>query len=220
MLASTTGRSGKALRQEISEIVFTISNIREILQYGESHVMLQKLGIETLTSFAMEEEARERIGSTGGMIKELLWIFFREGLTQLSRLKKAATRQIFGATRFQREEGEQGRKGRKRKGRRQEQRRETVHNHLAMFSSQVRSNLPALAVITWEVLDIVVNAMMTAEMKLLEVSLGLATQVFRFMDAGVLSKQLEQLGTREEEFAERLVQILEEYNHPSAKVPR
>ena len=83
MLASTTGRSGKALRQEISEIVFTISNIREILQYGESHVMLQKLGIETLTSFAMEEEARERIGSTGGMIKELLWIFFREGLTQL-----------------------------------------------------------------------------------------------------------------------------------------
>ncbi|CAL9145448.1 unnamed protein product [Musa hybrid cultivar] len=82
MLSSTTGRSGKALRLEISEIVFTISNIREILQYGESHVMLQKLGIETLTSLAMEEEARERIGSTGGMIKELLWIFFREGLTQ------------------------------------------------------------------------------------------------------------------------------------------
>ncbi|CAL9107898.1 unnamed protein product [Musa textilis] len=44
--------------------------------------MLQKLGIETLTSLAMGEEARERIGSTGGMIKELLWIFFREGLTQ------------------------------------------------------------------------------------------------------------------------------------------
>ncbi|CAL9037674.1 unnamed protein product [Musa banksii] len=113
MLASTTGRSGKALRQEISEIVFTISNIREILQYGESHVMLQKLGIETLTSFAMEEEARERIGSTGGMIKELRWIFFREGLTQLKKKKGKKT--------------------------------ETVHNHLAVFSSQVRSNLQRTA---------------------------------------------------------------------------
>lgn len=40
------------------------------------------------------------------------------------------------------------------------------------------------------------------------------------MDAGGYAKQLEQLGTREEEFAERLVQILEEYNHPSTKVPR
>jgi len=39
------------------------------------------------------------------------------------------------------EEGEQGRKGRERKGRRQGQRRETVLNHLAVFSSQVRSNL-------------------------------------------------------------------------------
>ncbi|CAL9171351.1 unnamed protein product, partial [Musa hybrid cultivar] len=36
---------------------------------------------------------------------------------------------------------EQGRKTRERKGRRQGQRRETVLNHLAVFSSQVRSNL-------------------------------------------------------------------------------
>lgn len=53
----------------------------------------------------------------------------------------AATRQIFEVTGFQREEGDQGRKGRERKGRRQGQRREIVHNHLAVFSSQVRSNL-------------------------------------------------------------------------------
>ncbi|URE24841.1 hypothetical protein MUK42_17730 [Musa troglodytarum] len=61
---------------------------------------------------------------------------------------------------------------------------------------------------------------MTVKMKLLEVSLGLATQVFMFMDAGQYAKQLEQLGIKKEEFAERLVQILEEYNHPSTKVPR
>ncbi|RZR99125.1 hypothetical protein BHM03_00028612 [Ensete ventricosum] len=48
-------------------------------------------------------------------------------------------------------------------------------------------------------------------MKLLEVSLGLATQAFRFMDAGEYAKQLEQLGIREDEFAEK---------SQSTKVPR
>ncbi|KAH7857969.1 hypothetical protein Vadar_018445 [Vaccinium darrowii] len=79
MLASTTGTTGKQLRYEISEIVFTISNIRDILQYGEKHPELQKLGIETLTSLAMEEDATERIGGTGGVLKELVNIFFKEG---------------------------------------------------------------------------------------------------------------------------------------------
>ena len=79
LLASTTGHTGKVLRQEISEIVFTVSNIREILQYAENHMMLQKLGIEVLTSLAMDEEAREKIGTTGSIIKELLRLFFREG---------------------------------------------------------------------------------------------------------------------------------------------
>ena len=59
--------------------MFTASNIREILQYAENHLMLQKLGIEVLTSLAMDEGAREKIGSTGGLIKELLRLFFREG---------------------------------------------------------------------------------------------------------------------------------------------
>ena len=78
-LASATGHTGKVLRQEISEIVFTVSNMREILQHAENHMMLQKLGIEVLTSLAMDEEAREKIGATGGMITELLRLFFREG---------------------------------------------------------------------------------------------------------------------------------------------
>ncbi|KAM0948599.1 putative armadillo-like helical protein [Dioscorea sansibarensis] len=46
MLSNTTGNTGKNLRREIAEIVFTISNIREILQFGEKHSELQKLGIE------------------------------------------------------------------------------------------------------------------------------------------------------------------------------
>lgn len=79
MLACTTGSTGKHLRREISEIVFTISNIREILRNGEKHPKLQKLGIEILTSLALEENATERIGGTGGVLKELFNIFFKRG---------------------------------------------------------------------------------------------------------------------------------------------
>lgn len=82
MLVRTTGNTGKTLRKEISEIVFTVSNIRDILQYGENHMVLQKLGIEILQSLAMDENAKEKIGSTGGIIKILLSIFFRPGLTE------------------------------------------------------------------------------------------------------------------------------------------
>lgn len=79
MLVSTTGTTGKQLRREISEVVFTVSNIRDILRYGEKYPMLQKLGIEILTSLALEENATERIGGTGGVLKELFNIFFEQG---------------------------------------------------------------------------------------------------------------------------------------------
>lgn len=82
MLASTTGITGKHLRREISELVFTISNIRDILRHGEKQPMLQKLGIEILTSLALEEDATERIGGTGGVLKELFNIFFNQGLPE------------------------------------------------------------------------------------------------------------------------------------------
>ena len=82
MLVSTTGKTGEMLRKEISNIVFTVSYIREILQYGESHMVLQKLGVEVLTSLAIDEEAREKIGSTGGVIRLLLSIFFMPRLTE------------------------------------------------------------------------------------------------------------------------------------------
>lgn len=77
MLVRATGGTGKMLRQEISEIVFTVSNIREILQCGERHTELQKLAIETLTGLAMDETAKERIASTGGIVKLLFAIFFK-----------------------------------------------------------------------------------------------------------------------------------------------
>eukprot|EP01018_Ginkgo_biloba_P010955 Gb_30560 [translate_table: standard] len=78
MLANTTGLTGKNLREEISKVVFTISNLRDILQYGESRVKLQEVAIDILTSLALEEPGREIIGSTGGVFRHLFSIFFMQ----------------------------------------------------------------------------------------------------------------------------------------------
>ncbi|KAK2980774.1 hypothetical protein RJ640_002983 [Escallonia rubra] len=94
MLASTTGSTGKQLRKEILEVVFTISNIRGMLQHGEKYPMLQRLGIEILTSLAVEEDGRELIGCTGNVIKELFNIYLKQGVPEgpkhLNRVKVAA----------------------------------------------------------------------------------------------------------------------------------
>lgn len=73
LLAATSGKEGKILRRKLLEIVLTISNIRDILQYeGEDDVILQKLSIEILTSLGKDQVARDRIGCTGGIIPQLL----------------------------------------------------------------------------------------------------------------------------------------------------
>ncbi|CAL9096120.1 unnamed protein product [Musa textilis] len=222
MLASTTGQTAKLLRQEISEIVFTVSNIREILQYGENHTVLQKLGIEILTGLAMDEEARERIGVTGGMIKELLRIFFTqqqnavkveagEALAMLALESKANCCRILKEMDVV------------------ERLVEALHDPvLRINASRILRNLCkhaghehlfCLRGVT-AAIGTVVKAITTAETKMLEVSLGLAAQVLRFMDAEEFAMRMEQLGIREEEFAETLVRVLQRYHYPSVSVPR
>lgn len=61
---------------------------------------------------------------------------------------------------------------------------------------------------------------MVEEMKLLEVSLGLATQIFRFISYEEYVEELDKAGIQEVQFAKRLVQLLRTYNYPSIKVPR
>jgi hypothetical protein len=79
MLASSTGLTGKTLRKEICEIVFAISNLRDILEYREiSTHSLQIPAIDTLTSLALDDEGRESIGSTGGVLRNLFSMFFME----------------------------------------------------------------------------------------------------------------------------------------------
>ncbi|KAK2980772.1 hypothetical protein RJ640_002981 [Escallonia rubra] len=94
MLSDTTGTTGKQLRKEISEVVDTISNIRDMLQHGEKHPRLQHLGIDILIKLAIEEDGKELVGRKGNVIKELFNIYFKRegsaGPTHLNLVKVAA----------------------------------------------------------------------------------------------------------------------------------
>jgi len=60
--------------------VFTVSNVREVLQQQDEKGVseLHRLAIEILTNLAMDEEAREMIGGTGGVLSTLVAMFLPE----------------------------------------------------------------------------------------------------------------------------------------------
>lgn len=61
---------------------------------------------------------------------------------------------------------------------------------------------------------------MKAKDKLLEVSIGLTTQICKFMDPNEFAEVLEQASIEETDLVEKLVQILKEYSYPDIMVPR
>nr|CAD1821847.1 unnamed protein product [Ananas comosus var. bracteatus] len=65
----------------------------------------------------------------------------------------------------------------------------------------------------------VLNAIMVEKSKLLEVSLGLTSQMCKFMSAEEFSGRLYKSGISESDFVINLIRILNKYNHPSVKVP-
>ncbi|KAG5560053.1 hypothetical protein RHGRI_003367 [Rhododendron griersonianum] len=225
MLASATGNTGKQLRHEISEIVFTISNIRDILKYGEKQRELQKMGIEILTSLAIEADATERIGGTGGVLKELFNIFFNEGMPENQNDARITAGEALAMLAF-----------------------ESKSNCCRILKLNVIEKLikalevPFLRINAARILKnlciyigedcslqlrgviiaapIVVRAIMSEEDQLQEVMVGLAVEVFKFMSSEESSIMYKGAGIQEAELAKALVQILKKYQKPSIKTPR
>ncbi|KAK1277052.1 hypothetical protein QJS04_geneDACA017800 [Acorus gramineus] len=237
MMASTTGATGRSLRQEISENVFTISNIRVILQHGRKHLNLQRLGIEILMELALDEKAREMIGSTGGVLKELFEIFFRVVVV-------VYTERSYGSGR----------------GVDADEVRVAAGEALAMLALENDRNCehmlklgeigrlvnalqdPALRVNSARILrnlcaysmpecffgltgisvamPMVLKAIMFEKEKLLEVSVGLAIQIFKFSSSEEMEEIFNRNHIKQTDFAERLVEILRVYRQPSIKCPR
>ncbi|XP_058082368.1 uncharacterized protein LOC131230462 [Magnolia sinica] len=225
MLASTSGTTGETLRHRISENVFTISNIREILQYGENYKVLQKLGIEILTSLAVDADAKERIGSTGGILKELLYIFFIQGLPENQDVVRVAGGEALAVLAL---ESERNCKRILRLEAVEKLVRALNNPLLRVNSARILRNLCAyigddcyfqlkgVATATPTVL----KATMSEEKKLQEIAVGLAAQIFRFMDAHELGIAFDQSGIDETKLATELVLILQKHQYPSTKVPR
>ncbi|WOK93589.1 hypothetical protein Cni_G02289 [Canna indica] len=231
MLVSTTGNTGKALRQEISEIVFTVSNIREILQYGESHLVLQTHGIEILKSLAMDEDAKETIGRTGGIIKLLLSTFLKPGVVEddkLNLLRNEAgetlamlaldckkncdrifkeTAVLYPLTEALRDPVVQINASR------------ILRNLCAHSRNSCSEQLKGITA----ALPTVLKAVMETKEKLLEVSIGLTTQMCKLLDDpkhNEFAQVLKQASIKEIDLVKKLVEILKEYTYPEIKVPR
>ncbi|CAA7061937.1 unnamed protein product [Microthlaspi erraticum] len=229
MLASTTGNTGKCLRREISEIVFTVSNVRDVLRHGERYPKLQKLGIGILTNLALEAEARERIGGTGGVLKELFNIFLKQDTDRddhggeggvriaageaIAMLVLESKSNCLHVLRL----GVTGRLVEALEVPSIRVNAARVLRNLCLFSGDecfhdlkfVKAAAPT-----------VLKSITSEDNKLQEVMVGLAAQVFRFMSAEDSSYVFMDSGVKRKELANSLVSILRKHDKPAIKVPR
>ncbi|KAK1417541.1 hypothetical protein QVD17_26670 [Tagetes erecta] len=222
MLVSSTGVTGKQLRAEVSELVFTVSYIRGILKHGENHPRLQKLAINILTSLALEEEASERIGGTGGVMKGLFDVLFLETQSYV----RIAAGEAIGMLAFESE-----------RNCHRILKLNVVHKLVnALESPLLRVNaariLRNLCIYSgngfFEELRTVITSaptvlrelIMTNDIKLQEVMVGLAAHMFKFMTYEETNGMFKESGMHVEELAKTLVQILKKCPNPNAKTPR
>ncbi|XP_062197473.1 uncharacterized protein LOC133900378 [Phragmites australis] len=227
MLVTTTGNTGKALRQGIAENVFAVSNLRDILRYGELHGELQKLAIDVLTGLAMEENGKEAIVGTGGVVKLLLSIFIGDVETELrlSLSCKAGDALAMLALESERscaailkqedvldqlvsalQDGDERRLNAAR----------VLRNLCAYSGPEHRARLHAAT----KALPAVLRATMAESDKVLEVSVGLTREICRFIDGKRFAAELRGAGVEEREYVQRLASILQDNKYPKIKVPR
>ncbi|KAL1290469.1 hypothetical protein HN51_064894 [Arachis hypogaea] len=225
MLVSTTGSTGKQLRRKISEIVFTISNIRDILRYGENHPLLQKPSIEILTSLALEEDVKERIGGTGGILKGLFNIFFKQNIPENQIDVTTAAGEALAMLALESKMNCH----RILKLKVLEKLVDSLKSPmLRVHAARILRNLCSysgsecfnqLKVVTAAAPTILL-AIKSEENKLQEVMVGLAANVFTFMSSQESSYVFQEAGITEVELASILVHILKKHKYPATKVPR
>lgn len=224
MLSSTSGAAGKQLRKEISEIVFTISYIRDILRYGEKQPELQILGIEILTNLAIEDEATKIIGGTGGVLKELFNIFFNDELpANQSNVRAVAGEALAMLALESRNTCERILNLRLNENLTKAlevpllriNAARIVRNLCAFSGEDSYQQLKSLTAAG----PIILEAIMKEEDKLQEVMTGAAGCIFNLMTSEDSKIMLKKSGLREFDLARRLFMILKKYQDPSIKVP-
>ncbi|KAF8776474.1 hypothetical protein HU200_003179 [Digitaria exilis] len=240
MLAETTGSTGKKLRREVAEIVFTVSNIRAVLRHAPpEHAGLRRLAAEVLTRLAMDADARERIGATGGVVAILLDMFLLRRATNSDEVAAAraeagealamlALESPRNCERILRAGGGGGGASASTS---------TVDllvdalgdGTIGVGAGRVLTNLCAYAGGEWftelrratrGAATAVRGVMEVDKSKPLEVSLGLAAQLVRLMGPGERAHHLAGAGVSEAGLVERLVAVLAAHAWPSIRAPR
>ncbi|CAN6334209.1 unnamed protein product [Urochloa humidicola] len=237
MLTETTGSMGKQLRREVAQIVFTVSNIRDVLRHAPAgHVTLRRLAAEVLTRLAMDAEARERIGATGGVVGILLDMFLLhpgadvdaaraeagEALAMLAlesprnceRILRAAGGGGNGNTVDRLVDALEDAAVGVGAGR--------ILTNICAYSGGGGEWFPHLRSATRGATAAFRGVMAVSnEPKALEVSLGLAAQLVRLMGPGELAHHLHLAGgITEAGLVERLVAVLAAHACPSVRAPR
>ncbi|KAE8814058.1 hypothetical protein D1007_08697 [Hordeum vulgare] len=223
MLVYTTGATGKALRRDVAENVFTVSNLRGVLRHGHQHMDLQKLAMDVLTGMAMDDRAKETIVGTGGVVKLLMSIFFNasecelgneagEALAMLALESEASCSAILKRADVldQLASALDGHDPRCLNAMR------VLRNLCAYSGEEHRTRLSTVT----KAMPTVLGATMTGRDKILEVSVGLTTQICRFVDIEQFTAELRRAGLDERAYVERLLAILRQYRYPEIKVPR
>uniref|UniRef100_A0A0D3FIR6 ARM repeat superfamily protein n=1 Tax=Oryza barthii TaxID=65489 RepID=A0A0D3FIR6_9ORYZ len=223
ILVSATSSTGKMLRQEVADNVFTVSNLRGVLQHGQQHTALQKLATEILSRLAMDAKGKQVIVGTGGVVKLLLSIFVNgekelgaeagEALAMLALESQASCAAIL--------------------------KQDDVLDHLMsalegdggprrLNAARVLRNLCAyagekhrrrLSTVT-KAMPMVLKATMTGSERTLEVFVGLTVQICKFIDGVRFAGELRGAGIDERSYVERLASILREHRYPDITVPR
>ncbi|CAN6343099.1 unnamed protein product [Urochloa humidicola] len=239
MLAETKGRTGKELRREVAEIVFTVSNIRDVLRHAPS-AGLRRLGAEVLTRLAMDADARERIGATGAVVDILLDMFLlRTGgeadadarVEAGEALAMLALESPLNCKRILRAGGDGGNGSRSTVDRLVDALEDAavgvgagrILTNLCAYSRGVGEWLfPQLRRATRGAVAAFRGVMtVNSDAKALEVSLGLAAQLVRLMGPGELAHHLAAAGgVTEAGLVERLVAVLAAHACPSVRAPR
>ncbi|WVZ57031.1 hypothetical protein U9M48_007475 [Paspalum notatum var. saurae] len=225
LLVSTTGNTGKALREGVAENVFTVSNLRGILRYGAVHGELQTLAIDVLTRLAMEHKGEQAIMATGGLVELLLSIFIGakdkelgpkasgalamlalENETGCAAILRRAdvVRQLVSVLQ---QDGDESRRLNAAR---------LLRNLCASSGPEHRERLRAVTM----ALPAVLTVTMEGKDTVLEACVGLTTQICSFIDGELFAAELRGAGVEERAYVQRLAAILREYKYPQVNVPR
>ncbi|RLN43496.1 uncharacterized protein C2845_PM01G15830 [Panicum miliaceum] len=224
MLVYTMGSTGLALRKDVAENVFTVSNLRDILRYGQQRRELQKLATDVLTGLALDESGKKAIVATGGVVKQLLSIFVSAEERELG----AEAGEALAMLALESEDGcgailkrgdvldqlvtvlQDGDARRLNAAR-------LLRNLCAYSGKKHRERLRAAT----NALPAALSATMAEMDKVLEVSVGLTAEICRFIDGERFAAELRGAGVAEERaYVERLASVLRRYRYPEIRVPR